>query len=142
MSTCSFVGLGVMGYPMAGHLQAAGYATTVYNRTTARADDWVNQHGGASAPTPREAATGAEAVLGCVGHDDDLRSAVFGDGGGLRRGGGGRTGGRGRRAGRGRRGRSGGPGGGGGGPGGEAIWASRGQRGRRATDAGARAPRP
>lgn len=79
MSTCSFVGLGVMGYPMAGHLQAAGYATTVYNRTTARADDWVNQHGGASAPTPREAATGAEAVMVCVGNDDDLRSVVFGD---------------------------------------------------------------
>ena len=79
MSTCSFVGLGVMGYPMAGHLQAAGYATTVYNRTTARADDWVNQYGGASAPTPREAATGAEAGMVCVGNDDDLRSVVFGD---------------------------------------------------------------
>ena len=79
MSTCSFVGLGVMGYPMAGHLQAAGYATTVYNRTTARADDWVNQHGGVSAPTPREVATGAEAVMVCVGNDDDLRSVVFGD---------------------------------------------------------------
>ena len=79
MSTCSFVGLGVMGYPMAGHLQAAGYATTVYNRTTARADDWVNQYGGASVPTPREAATGAEAVMVCVGNDDDLRSVVFGD---------------------------------------------------------------
>jgi len=81
MSTCSFVGLGVMGYPMAGHLQAAGYATTVYNRTTARADDWVNQHGGTCAPTPREAATGAEAVMVCVGNDDDLRSVVFGDDG-------------------------------------------------------------
>ena len=79
MSTCSFVGLGVMGYPMAGHLQAAGYATTVYNRTTARADDWVNQYGVASAPAPREAATGAEAVMVCVGNDDDLRSVVFGD---------------------------------------------------------------
>ena len=79
MSTCSFVGLGVMGYPMAGHLQAAGYATAVYNRTTARADDWVNQHGGVSAPTPREVATGAEAVMVCVGNDDDLRSVVFGD---------------------------------------------------------------
>ena len=79
MSTCSFVGLGVMGYPMAGHLQAAGYATAVYNRTTARADDWVNHHGGVSAPTPREVATGAEAVMVCVGNDDDLRSVVFGD---------------------------------------------------------------
>ncbi len=78
-SKTAFIGLGVMGYPMAGHLQAAGHATTVYNRTTARADDWVDQHGGASAPTPREAATGAEAVMVCVGNDDDLRSVVFGD---------------------------------------------------------------
>jgi 3-hydroxyisobutyrate dehydrogenase-like beta-hydroxyacid dehydrogenase len=72
-----------MGYPMAGHLQAAGHPTTVYNRTTAKAEAWVGEHGGSSAPTPREAATGADLVMVCVGNDDDLRSVVFGDHGAL-----------------------------------------------------------
>ncbi len=79
MPNCAFVGLGVMGYPMAGHLQAAGNPTTVYNRTTAKAEAWVGEHGGSSAPTPREAAMGAGLVMVCVGNDDDLRSVVFGD---------------------------------------------------------------
>ena len=83
MPNCAFVGLGVMGYPMAGHLQAAGHRTTVYNRTTAKAEAWVGEHGGSSAPTPREAATGADLVMVCVGNDDDLRSVVFGDHGAL-----------------------------------------------------------
>jgi len=81
MPNCAFIGLGVMGHPMAGHLQAAGHATTVYNRTSAKADSWVAEHGGTSAATPREAATGAEAVMVCVGNDDDLRSVIFGDDG-------------------------------------------------------------
>jgi len=81
MTNCAFIGLGVMGYPMAGHLQAAGHPTTVYNRTAAKAADWVDRHGGASASTPREAATGANVVMVCVGNDDDLRSVVFGDDG-------------------------------------------------------------
>ncbi len=83
MPNCAFVGLGVMGYPMAGHLQAAGHPTTVYNRTTAKAEAWVGEHGGSSAPTPREAATGVDLVMVCVGNDDDLRSVVFGDHGAL-----------------------------------------------------------
>ena len=83
MPNCAFVGLGVMGYPMAGHLQAAGHPTTVYNRTTAKAEEWVGEHGGSSAATPREAATGADLVMVCVGNDDDLRSVVFGDHGAL-----------------------------------------------------------
>ena len=83
MPNCAFVGLGVMCYPMAGHLQAAGHPTTVYNRTTAKAEEWVGEHGGSSAATPREAATGADLVMVCVGNDDDLRSVVFGDHGAL-----------------------------------------------------------
>ena len=62
MTACAFIGLGVMGFPMAGHLRAAGNPTTVYNRTASKADAWVDAHGGSSAPTPREAAAGAEAV--------------------------------------------------------------------------------
>ena len=80
MTTCAFVGLGVMGYPMAGHLQAAGHPTTVYNRTSAKADAWVDEHGGVGADTPA-AATGADVVMVCVGNDDDLRSVVFGESG-------------------------------------------------------------
>ena len=83
MATCAFIGLGVMGFPMAGHLQAAGHQTTVYNRTTSRAEAWVEAHGGSSLPTPREAATGADAVMVCVGNDDDLRFVVFGEDGAL-----------------------------------------------------------
>ena len=77
--TVAFLGLGVMGYPMAGHLARAGHRVTVYNRTAAKAQQWVAEHGGASAPTPREAAQGADIVFACVGNDDDLRSVVLGD---------------------------------------------------------------
>ncbi len=81
MAKISFLGLGVMGYPMAGHLQAAGHDVTVYNRTTAKAEKWVAEHGGAFASTPAEAANGAEVVFACVGNDDDLRSITTGEGG-------------------------------------------------------------
>src|ERR1700712_1255237 len=74
----AFLGLGVMGGPMAGHLAAAGHQVTVYNRTAAKAQAWVDQHGGAAAPTPRAAAGGAEFVFICVGNDADLRSVVAG----------------------------------------------------------------
>ena len=77
----AFVGLGVMGYPMAGHLVKAGHSVTVYNRTGARAEAWVEEHGGAEADTPAAAAVGAEIVFACVGNDDDLRSVVYGDDG-------------------------------------------------------------
>ena len=77
----AFVGLGVMGYPMAGHLVKAGHSVTVYNRTGARAAAWVEEHGGAKADTPASAAAGAEIVFACVGNDDDLRSVVYGDDG-------------------------------------------------------------
>ena len=73
----AFLGLGVMGGPMAGHLQRAGHRVTVYNRTTAKAQAWAAEHGGAWAPTPREAARGAQIVFACVGNDD-LRSVVLG----------------------------------------------------------------
>ena len=76
MAKCAFVGLGVMGYPMAGHLVQAGHNVTVYNRTTSRADDWTAQHNGTSAPTPAEAAADAEFVFMCVGNDDDVRSVT------------------------------------------------------------------
>jgi 3-hydroxyisobutyrate dehydrogenase len=79
MAKTAFIGLGVMGYPMAGHLKSAGHEVTVYNRTTAKAQKWADQHGGGHAPTPKEAAAGAEFVMTCVGNDDDLRSVVFGD---------------------------------------------------------------
>lgn len=78
----AFLGLGVMGYPMAGHLRRAGHTVTVYNRTSAKADKWTQEYeGGKSAPTPREAAAGADIVFCCVGNDDDLRSVVYGDDG-------------------------------------------------------------
>ncbi len=77
----AFIGLGVMGYPMAGFLQKAGYDVTVYNRTTAKAEKWAAEYGGNFAPTPRDAATGADIVMACVGNDDDLRSVVLGDDG-------------------------------------------------------------
>jgi 3-hydroxyisobutyrate dehydrogenase-like beta-hydroxyacid dehydrogenase len=72
----AFIGLGVMGYPMAGHLAAKGHSVTVYNRTRARADKWVAQHGGRAAATPAAAAKNAEIVFACVGNDDDLRSVT------------------------------------------------------------------
>jgi 3-hydroxyisobutyrate dehydrogenase len=83
MAKVAFLGLGVMGYPMAGHLKASGHEVTVYNRTAAKAEAWAAEHGGAHAPTPREAAAGADFVMACVGNDDDLRSVVLGDDGAL-----------------------------------------------------------
>ncbi len=77
----AFIGLGVMGYPMAGHLAKAGYQTRVYNRTVAKAEKWCQDYQGAFASTPREAAEGADFVFMCVGNDDDLRSVVYGDDG-------------------------------------------------------------
>jgi 3-hydroxyisobutyrate dehydrogenase len=77
----AFLGLGVMGFPMAGHLARAGHQVTVYNRTGAKAQEWVKEFGGKSAATPREAAAGAEIVFACVGNDDDLRSVVLGNDG-------------------------------------------------------------
>ena len=81
MTKVAFIGLGVMGYPMAGHLAAGGHELTVYNRTAAKAEAWVAEHGGNSAPTPRAAAEGAEMAFSCVGNDDDLRSVTLGDDG-------------------------------------------------------------
>ena len=78
MAKVAFLGLGVMGFPMAGHLVAKGHAVTVYNRSPAKAAAWVAKHSGASALTPREAAKGAEFVLACVGNDDDLRAVCLG----------------------------------------------------------------
>ena len=78
MAKAAFIGLGVMGYPMAGHLKAAGHDVTVYNRTTAKAEAWVSQHGGSMAANPAEAAKGAEFVFACVGADDDLRAVTTG----------------------------------------------------------------
>ena len=77
--TLAFIGLGVMGYPMAGHLKQAGHRVTVYNRTASKADQWAAEYGGASAPTPRQAAHEADIVFCCVGNDDDLRSVVLGE---------------------------------------------------------------
>jgi 3-hydroxyisobutyrate dehydrogenase len=79
--TVAFLGLGVMGYPMAGHLARAGHRVTVYNRTAAKAAGWAKEYGGRSAATPREAAADADFVFACVGNDDDLRSVVLGDAG-------------------------------------------------------------
>lgn len=77
----AFLGLGVMGHPMAGHLARAGHQVTVYNRTAAKAAAWVAEHGGAAAPTPAQAAAGAEIVFACVGNDDDLRAVTLGEAG-------------------------------------------------------------
>lgn len=78
MARIAFLGLGVMGFPMAGHLAAAGHAMTVYNRTAAKGVDWVSRHGGTVADTPRLAAKGADFVMACVGNDEDLRSVCTG----------------------------------------------------------------
>jgi len=83
MSKLAFIGLGVMGYPMAGHLQKGGHQVTVYNRTAAKAERWVAEFGGAQAPTPRAAAEGAEIAFTMVGNDNDLRSVALGDDGAL-----------------------------------------------------------
>jgi 3-hydroxyisobutyrate dehydrogenase len=84
----AFLGLGVMGYPMAGHLARAGHSVTVYNRSAAKAQAWVAAYGGTAAATPRQAAAGADFVFACVGNDDDLRAVVLGAdlGGGQRSG--------------------------------------------------------
>jgi 3-hydroxyisobutyrate dehydrogenase-like beta-hydroxyacid dehydrogenase len=84
MTTVAFCGLGVMGAPMAAHLARAGHSVTVYNRTPTTALAWVGDHGGRAAPTPVEAAEGAELVMVCVGNDDDVRQVVLGEHGALR----------------------------------------------------------
>jgi len=78
MAKVAFLGLGVMGYPMAGHLAAKGHEVTVYNRTAAKAEAWVAEHGGAHAATPAAAAAGKDFVMACVGNDDDLRAVCTG----------------------------------------------------------------
>ena len=78
MAKVAFLGLGVMGFPMAGHLAAKGHEVTVFNRTAAKAEAWVAQHGGRMAKTPREAAEGQDFVMACVGNDDDLRGVCTG----------------------------------------------------------------
>ena len=81
MSKVAFLGLGVMGFPMAGHLAKAGHEVVVFNRTAAKSEAWVAKHGGARAGTPREAVAACDFVMACVGNDDDLRSVVLGDAG-------------------------------------------------------------
>jgi 3-hydroxyisobutyrate dehydrogenase-like beta-hydroxyacid dehydrogenase len=84
MAKVAFLGLGVMGYPMAGHLlKKGGHDVTVYNRTRAKAEQWAKEYGGKAAGTPREAAKDCDFVMMCVGNDDDIRSVVFGDNGAL-----------------------------------------------------------
>lgn len=84
MAKVAFIGLGVMGFPMAGHLkQKGGHDLTIYNRTAAKADEWVERFGGVSAATPAEAAAGADFVFTCVGNDDDLRSVTLGETGAI-----------------------------------------------------------
>jgi 3-hydroxyisobutyrate dehydrogenase len=77
----AFLGLGVMGYPMAGHLSRAGHDVVVYNRTAAKAERWTRDHGGRAAPTPAAAAEGRDVVMACVGRDADLRAVTLGPGG-------------------------------------------------------------
>ncbi|UWQ19221.1 NAD(P)-dependent oxidoreductase [Jannaschia sp. M317] len=81
MAKLAFLGMGVMGAPMAGHLVSAGHEVCVYNRTAAKAEAWADTHGGRHAATPREAAEGAEMVMACVGNDDDLRGVCLGEDG-------------------------------------------------------------
>ncbi len=81
MAKLAFLGLGVMGYPMAGHLRSAGHEVTVYNRTATKAEKWASEHGGAAATTPAQAVQGADFVMACVGNDDDLRAICTGEGG-------------------------------------------------------------
>ena len=78
MTRVGFCGLGVMGYPMAGHLASAGHSVSVYNRTSARADAWVAEHSGTAFATPREVAANSEIVMLCVGNDADVRAVVLG----------------------------------------------------------------
>ncbi|MFG6177965.1 NAD(P)-dependent oxidoreductase [Halomonas sp. THAF12] len=81
MLKTAFIGLGVMGYPMAGHLARSGYSVTVYNRTRGKADRWVTEHEGHAADTPREAAAGADVIFVCVGNDNDVRHVTYGEDG-------------------------------------------------------------
>ena len=81
MSNVAFIGLGVMGYPMAGYISKAGHKVTVYNRTAAKAEKWVGEHKGSKADTPSKAAEGADFVFTCVGNDNDLREVTFGENG-------------------------------------------------------------
>ena len=81
MSKITFIGLGVMGYPMAGHLQRGGHDVTVYNRTAAKAEKWAGEYAGPTASSPAAAADGAEFVFTCVGNDDDVRAVILGEGG-------------------------------------------------------------
>src|SRR6201985_1798734 len=82
MAKGAFIGLGVMGYPMAGHLKnKGGHDVTVYNRTSAKAQQWVGQYGGKSTPTPKQAAEGQDFIMACVGNDNDLREVMLGDNG-------------------------------------------------------------
>ncbi|MRG73409.1 NAD-binding protein [Alphaproteobacteria bacterium HT1-32] len=81
MAKVAFIGLGVMGYPMAGYLAKGGHDVTVYNRTTAKAEKWVGDYKGSFAKTPADAAKGCDLVFSCVGNDDDLRSVIYGDSG-------------------------------------------------------------
>ncbi|MEL6466026.1 MAG: NAD(P)-dependent oxidoreductase [Pseudomonadota bacterium] len=81
MAKLAFLGMGVMGAPMAGHLLTAGHEVTVYNRTASKAQDWVSDHGGAMATTPRAASERADFVMACVGNDDDLRAVCLGEDG-------------------------------------------------------------
>jgi len=84
MAKVAFLGLGVMGYPMAGHLKnKGGHDVTVYNRSASKAAQWVSEYKGTLAPTPREAVSGCDVVLMCLGNDDDVRSVVYGDNGAL-----------------------------------------------------------
>ncbi|MBP0049197.1 NAD(P)-dependent oxidoreductase [Marinobacterium sp. AK62] len=83
MAKVAFIGLGVMGFPMAGHLASAGHEVCVYNRTAAKAENWCKQHAGRHAATPAEAAKGADVVFTCVGNDDDLRQVTLGQDGAL-----------------------------------------------------------
>ncbi|MFQ6371121.1 NAD(P)-dependent oxidoreductase [Shewanella sp. YIC-542] len=83
MAKVAFLGLGVMGYPMAGHLRQQGHEVTVYNRTQAKAQAWVKEYGGCACATPKEAAIGQDMVFVCVGNDDDLRQVILGTDGAL-----------------------------------------------------------
>lgn len=83
MARVAFIGLGVMGFPMAGHLATAGHDVTVHNRTSSRAEEWLGRYAGRSAPSPAEAAQEADAVFACVGDDDDVRSVLTGADGAL-----------------------------------------------------------
>src|SRR3954464_8288667 len=79
MAKVAFIGLGVMGFPMAGHLKnKGGHEVTVYNRTAAKAEQWAKQYGGKTAPTPKAAAQGQDFVMACVGNDNDLREVTLG----------------------------------------------------------------